>query len=138
CTAHVTDDFCEVWAPTQGPDIARYVASRESGLSVDRIKINTTFIGGGFGRRLNQDYVAEAVAISRQVKAPVKVIWSREEDIRHDIFRPASYHRLRSEEHTSELQSREISYAVFCLKKKKRKEQPTEEGHDSTVNRERQ
>ena len=94
CTAHVTDDFCEVWAPTQGPDIARYVASRESGLSVDRIKINTTVIGGGFGRRLSQDYVAEAVAVSRQVKAPVKVIWSREEDIQHDVYRPASYHRL--------------------------------------------
>src|SRR5690606_21176699 len=94
CTAHVTDDFCEVWAPTQAPDIARYVASRESGLSVDRIKINTTVIGGGFGRRLSQDYVAEAVAVSRQVKAPVKVIWSREEDIQHDVYRPASYHRL--------------------------------------------
>ncbi|MCP5161498.1 MAG: xanthine dehydrogenase family protein molybdopterin-binding subunit [Hahellaceae bacterium] len=96
CTVHITKDKCEIWAPTQGPDIARAVARRETGFSSDQIQVHTTYIGGGFGRRLTQDFVAEAVAIARHLDTPVKLIWSREEDTRHDHYRPASLHRLEA------------------------------------------
>ncbi|WP_431688394.1 molybdopterin cofactor-binding domain-containing protein [Hahella sp. NBU794] len=94
CTVWFRDGRCDVWAPTQGPDVARAVARRECGLSASDIHIHTTFIGGGFGRRLSQDFVGEAVSIAQHFDRPVKLIWSREEDIQHDLFRPASLHRL--------------------------------------------
>ncbi|MCG8613309.1 MAG: molybdopterin-dependent oxidoreductase [Pseudomonadales bacterium] len=94
CTAQVGSDFCRIWAPTQGPDIARAVAVRETGLSHDQVSVHTTLLGGGFGRRLNQDFVAEAVNVAKLVDKPVKVIWSREDDTRNDFYRPATYHRL--------------------------------------------
>ncbi|MDG9668469.1 xanthine dehydrogenase family protein molybdopterin-binding subunit [Hahella sp. CR1] len=94
CTVWFRDGRCDVWAPTQGPDVARAVARRECGLSAADIHIHTTFIGGGFGRRLSQDFVGEAVSIAQHFDRPVKLIWSREEDIQHDLFRPASLHRL--------------------------------------------
>ncbi|WLQ14838.1 xanthine dehydrogenase family protein molybdopterin-binding subunit [Hahella aquimaris] len=94
CTVWFRDGRCDVWAPTQGPDVARAVARRECGLSAADIHIRTTFIGGGFGRRLSQDFVGEAVSIAQHFDRPVKLIWSREEDIQHDLFRPASLHRL--------------------------------------------
>jgi isoquinoline 1-oxidoreductase beta subunit len=96
CTAWVRKDRCDVWAPTQGPDIARFVARRACGLSASDIHIHTTYIGGGFGRRLSQDYVSEAVTIAKHFEQPVKLIWSREEDTQHDFYRPASLHRLRA------------------------------------------
>lgn len=96
CTVWIREDRCDVWAPTQGPDIARYVARRASGLSESDIHIHTTFIGGGFGRRLSQDYVNEAVLIAKEFDRPVKLIWSREEDTRYDLYRPASLHRLKA------------------------------------------
>ncbi|WP_369601785.1 xanthine dehydrogenase family protein molybdopterin-binding subunit [Hahella sp. SMD15-11] len=96
CTAWLRDGRLDVWAPTQGPDVARAVAMRESGLGAEAIQIHTTWIGGGFGRRLSQDYVAEAVAIATHTNRPVKVIWSREEDTRHDLYRPAALHRLQA------------------------------------------
>ena len=91
CTAHVLSDRCDVWAPTQFQESAREVAVRITGLDPESVKIHTPFIGGGFGRRYMPDYVAEAVEISKKMNAPVKVIWSREEDIRNDCFRPAFY-----------------------------------------------
>ncbi len=94
CTAWITKGECHVWAPTQGPDIARALAVKESGLSHDDVHIHTTYIGGGFGRRLSQDYVAEAVSVARHVDKPVKVIWSREEDMTNDPYRPATQHQL--------------------------------------------
>ncbi|MEW5756826.1 MAG: xanthine dehydrogenase family protein molybdopterin-binding subunit [Pseudomonadota bacterium] len=110
CTAYVHDGRCEVWVPTQSPSAAQEVAAAE-GLSrpreflnklrrkIDRaplqdVQVNTTLLGGGFGRRLDQDFVAEAVQISKAVGAPVKLIWTREEDIQHDHYRPATYNRL--------------------------------------------
>lgn len=110
CTVHLHDGICEVWAPTQSPGEAQTVAFRHAFPAVERwwhrlrarlqpgwrlpVVVHTTFLGGGFGRRLEQDYVAEAVQIARRVRAPVKLLWSREEDIQHDVYRPASQHRL--------------------------------------------
>lgn len=96
CTAEITDRGLEIWAPTQGPDVAQVAAARGSGFSLSDIYVHTTFIGGGFGRRLSQDYVEEAAAIVVRVKRPVKLIWSREDDTRHDVYRPATLHRLRA------------------------------------------
>lgn len=94
CVADVTSDRCDIWAPTQGPDVARGVASRILNLDQEQIHVHTTYIGGGFGRRIVQDYVKEAVAISKALGKPIKLIWSREDDTRHDQYRPASLHRL--------------------------------------------
>ena len=89
CTAHVKKDCCEIWAPTQNQDGAQEVAARITGLGYDRIVVHTPFVGGGFGRRVTVDYVAEAVEISQAMRAPVKVTWTREEDMRNDCYRPA-------------------------------------------------
>ncbi len=94
CTAWIHDGRCDVYASTQVPDVARAVARRESGLSQSDIFVHSTFIGGGFGRRLTQEFVAEAVSIAVQLDMPVKLIWSREEDTRHGVFRPSALHRL--------------------------------------------
>lgn len=94
CTAWAKEDGMEIWAPTQGPDMAQVAAAKASRYSLSDIKINVTFIGGGFGRRINNDYVAEAAAISDKLQKPVKLIWSREEDTKRDFYRPSSYHQL--------------------------------------------
>ncbi|MFE8073105.1 xanthine dehydrogenase family protein molybdopterin-binding subunit [Marinobacteraceae bacterium S3BR75-40.1] len=96
CTAEVTERGLEIWAPTQGPDVARVAAARVSSFDLDEIFIHTTFMGGGFGRRLTQEYVEEAAAIAARIEHPVKVVWSREDDIRHDKYRPAMLHRLQA------------------------------------------
>jgi isoquinoline 1-oxidoreductase subunit beta len=96
CTAHVRKDGCDVWVPTQGQTFAQQTAARITGLPADAVNIHTTFLGGGFGRRAETDFVADAVEISKAVKAPVKVIWTREDDIRHDFYRPAVYARMRA------------------------------------------
>jgi isoquinoline 1-oxidoreductase beta subunit len=94
CTAHFRDGECELWAPTQIPDAAAASVAQALAIPKERVKVHVTFIGGGFGRRLIQDYAVEAALISRAAKAPVKVIWTREDDIRHDFYRPAAYHSL--------------------------------------------
>jgi isoquinoline 1-oxidoreductase beta subunit len=94
CTAHVTSDRCEVWAPTQGQELSQFVVAQVLGLPKDKVKINRTLVGGGFGRRLVPDFMVQAVLASKAVGAPVKVIWSREEDMQHDIYRPAVAHRI--------------------------------------------
>lgn len=96
CTAHVREDRCELWVPTQNQDAAQETAARITGLPFEKVQVHTTFLGGGFGRRIESDYVAEAVEISKKIKAPVKVLWTREEDIQHDFYRPASYHELQA------------------------------------------
>lgn len=96
CVAHVQADRCDIWVPTQGPDLATVIASNITGLSHDQIHIHSSFLGGGFGRRILHDYLAEAVSISSAIGQPVKVIWSREDDIAHDSFRPATYNRLKA------------------------------------------
>jgi isoquinoline 1-oxidoreductase subunit beta len=96
CTADVTDAACELWAPTQIPGAAAESVALALGIPKERVKVHVTFIGGGFGRRLIQDYAVEAALISREVRAPVKVVWSREDDVRHDFYRPAACHLLNA------------------------------------------
>ncbi len=94
-TAHVTRDRCEIWAPTQSPGLAMEEAIRVTGLPREAITVHTTAIGGGFGRRLAQDYVGEALHVSKAIGRPVKVVWSREDDMANDHYRPMTYNVLR-------------------------------------------
>ncbi|PYP70246.1 MAG: twin-arginine translocation pathway signal protein [Gemmatimonadetes bacterium] len=94
CTAYVRADSADVWAPTQNQGDAQRVAADVAGMPKEKVRIHTTFSGGGFGRRLEPDFVSEAVRVSKAVGAPVKVIWSREDDMRNGFYRPASYNRL--------------------------------------------
>lgn len=96
CTALVKEDSCDIWVPTQGPAGAQDVASRVTGLPHSKIRIHQTLLGGGFGRRIAQDYVAEAVAISQITRTAVKVVWSREDDTKNDFYRPAMLSTLRA------------------------------------------
>jgi len=95
CVADVRPDRCEVWAPTQNPETARAVAAHLSGLPPAAVTLHVTRSGGGFGRRFYCDFVAEATVLSHRVRAPVQVVWTREDDIRHDFYRPASCHAMR-------------------------------------------
>jgi isoquinoline 1-oxidoreductase subunit beta len=95
CTAHVTAEGCEVWCGTQMPQAAQGAAAGVLQIPVDRVKVHTQYLGGGFGRRGQADFVAQAVAASKAVGQPVKLIWSREEDIQHDWYRPAAAIRFR-------------------------------------------
>ncbi len=94
CTAHVREDECDIWVGTQGQTRTHNTAMQLTGLSADKVRVHTTFLGGGFGRRSEQDFVTDAIEISKAMDAPVKVIWSREDDIQHDYYRPATYNRL--------------------------------------------
>jgi isoquinoline 1-oxidoreductase beta subunit len=94
CTASVTANGCEVWGPIQSPDIARNTAARALKMPVEKIKVTWTLSGGGFGRRVLADYVREAVLISQAVQRPVKLLWTREEDMMHDKYRPATLTRM--------------------------------------------
>jgi len=95
CTAYVQKDKCQVWAGTQDPNGARKIASKITGLSKKQVEVNVTFLGGGFGRRAFNDFVTEAVEISNEIKKPVKMIWTREEDMQHDFYRPPSLHMMK-------------------------------------------
>jgi|SRR5579871_42779 len=91
CTADVRADGCDVYAATQIQTAAHQTAMQITGLSGDKVKIHTMFLGGGFGRRGGADFIQEAVEISKAVGIPVKLTWSREDDMTHDLYRPASY-----------------------------------------------
>ncbi len=97
CVAHVGDDFCEVWAPTQRPALAKQRARTITGLPADAVTVHIPLLGGGFGRRREDDFVAEAVQIAQVVKLPVKLIWTREDDIQHDFYHPLSYQKVSAE-----------------------------------------
>jgi isoquinoline 1-oxidoreductase beta subunit len=88
CTVHVTPTACEVWVGSQVLSRAQAVAAKVTGLPLDKVTVHNYLIGGGFGRRLEVDMVDSAVQIAKQVDGPVKVVWTREEDIRHDVYRP--------------------------------------------------
>jgi CO/xanthine dehydrogenase Mo-binding subunit len=95
CTAHFQGDRCELWAPTQGPGAVRAEIAREFGLIERNITVHTTLLGGGFGRRGVSDFAVEAAHVSRRVGKPVKVVWSREDDMRNDFYRPMTCNLLR-------------------------------------------
>lgn len=99
CTVHLVNDSCEIWAPTQSPALAEQIASKVTKLPPEKINVHTTFLGGGFGRRLAQDFVSEAceiaVNLKEKVTVPIQILWSREDDMKHSMYRPNSLHILR-------------------------------------------
>jgi isoquinoline 1-oxidoreductase beta subunit len=94
CTARFRGSNCELWAPTQVPQDVRDSVAQAIGLDPDQVKVNVTLMGGGFGRRLEHDYGVEAALVSKAASVPVKVLWTREDDMRNSTYRPASYHKL--------------------------------------------
>jgi CO/xanthine dehydrogenase Mo-binding subunit len=94
CTAHFRGSSCELWAPTQVPQAVRDSVAEALKLDPSQVKVNVTLLGGGFGRRLEVDYGVEAALVSKAIGGPVQVLWTREDDMRHSFYRPASHHRL--------------------------------------------
>ncbi|MEA2780399.1 MAG: isoquinoline 1-oxidoreductase subunit beta [Rhodospirillaceae bacterium] len=94
CAVHVRKDACDVWTGTQVISRAQGVAAEVTGLPRDKVQVHNYYLGGGFGRRLEVDMVKQAVQIAKLVDGPVKVVWTREQDIKHDMFRPYYLHRL--------------------------------------------
>jgi isoquinoline 1-oxidoreductase beta subunit len=94
CTAVVRPDSCEVWASTQGQTAARAAAAQVTGLPLESVQVHTEYMGGGFGRRARADYIGEAVEVAKAMGVPVKLTWSREDDLQQDYYRPASYTRF--------------------------------------------
>jgi isoquinoline 1-oxidoreductase beta subunit len=94
CTVHVKPDSCELWVGTQVLARAQAIAAKVTGLPLEKVTAHNTLIGGGFGRRLEVDYVEKSVVIAQKVDGPVKVVWTREEDMTHDVYRPVYRDRL--------------------------------------------
>ena len=96
CTAQVTTQGIEIWAPTQTPNDGRDLVAKTLGIAPNTITVHMRRAGGGFGRRLENDYMVEAAAIAQKAGVPIKLVWSREDDIAHDYFRPGGYYRVRA------------------------------------------
>jgi isoquinoline 1-oxidoreductase subunit beta len=96
CTAHLRPGACEVWVPTQSGSAALEAAAKAAGLDQSNVTIHMTQVGGAFGGRHRQDWVVEAIALSKLAGAPVQVVWTREDDIQHDLYRPATYNVMRA------------------------------------------
>ena len=96
CTAHVEKDRCRIWAPTQGQTIAQLVASQITKLPPKKIEIITPYVGGGFGRKIEFAALTDAVVLSKIMKRPVKVVWTREDDFKNDFYRPACHTRVQA------------------------------------------
>ncbi len=94
CTVHVRSDACEIWVGTQVPTFTQNAAAKVTGLPKAKVQVHNHLLGGGFGRRLEVDFITRAVQVAKQVTGPVQVLWSREEDIQHDMYRPCYYDRI--------------------------------------------
>ena len=94
CTVDLRADGCDLWVGTQVPALAQGAAAKVAGIPVEKVRVHNYYLGGGFGRRLEVDYVIQAVSFAKLTKGPVKFIWTREEDIQHDMFRPYYVDRL--------------------------------------------
>ena len=95
CTISVEETKCQIWVGTQNPNGALKTVSKLTGLKKEQIEVNVTYLGGGFGRRSSNDFVKESVEIANIVKKPIKLTWSREEDMQNDYYRPASLHVMK-------------------------------------------
>jgi isoquinoline 1-oxidoreductase beta subunit len=96
CTVHVRKDACDIWVGIQVMTRAQAIAATITGLPAEKVTVHNHLLGGGFGRRLEVDFIAQAVKIAKQVEGPVKVIWTREEDIQHDMYRPYFFDRINA------------------------------------------
>jgi isoquinoline 1-oxidoreductase subunit beta len=94
CTVHVRPDGCDLWVGTQVPTFAQTAAAKVTGLPRHKVQVHNHLLGGGFGRRLEVDFIIRSVEIAKQVAGPVKVVWTREADIQHDMYRPYYYDRI--------------------------------------------
>src|SRR6266404_1616001 len=94
CAADVRADGCDIYAPTQFQTFTENTGAKLAGLKPEQVRVHTTFLGGGFGRRAEQDFISDAVEISKGTGAPVQVTWSREDDMQQDFYRPAAYSKL--------------------------------------------
>ena len=95
CTVHIQGDRAEAWVPTQGPQWAQAVIAEAAKIPPEKVTVHTTLMGGGFGRRYQADFVMEAAQVAKASGKPVMVLWTREDDMQHDFYRPASYHKLQ-------------------------------------------
>ena len=95
CTVHVRNDGCDIWVPTQFQTPVQMLAVKMTGLKPEQVKVHTTYLGGGFGRRSETDVVEEALTLSMATGRPVKLVWNREEDIQNDFYRPANCSRIQ-------------------------------------------
>ena len=97
CTVRIGPDRCEIWTGTQFQTVDQVPRRRSPGLKPEQVEIHTTFLGGGFGRRANptSDFVSEAVHVAKAAGAPVKTVWTREDDMRGGYYRPMFLHRVR-------------------------------------------
>src|SRR5204862_7666970 len=95
-TAQVTPEACVIWAPTQSPGGTQAIAAKLTGLPPEKVTVNTTLLGGGFGRRGELDFIVDAVETAKAVDKRVKVMWTREDDITHGFYRPATHNGFRA------------------------------------------
>ncbi len=95
CIADVRENKCEIWAPTQNPQSVQSSVAQTLGIPQENVTVHVTLLGGGFGRRLNADYAVDAAQVSKKANAPVQVVWTREDDMTHDFYRPGTYNLLR-------------------------------------------
>src|SRR6266481_1377715 len=95
CTVHIRPDGAEAWVPTQAPQWAQGVIAEAAKLPPEKVIVHTTLMGGGFGRRYQADFVMEAAQVAKATGKPVMVLWTREDDMQHDFYRPASYHKMQ-------------------------------------------
>ena len=97
CTARVGNGNCEVWVSNQAPSLVQWIAGKTAGVETAGVIVHTPYLGGGFGRRAEMDVVVQAVTVAKELNGPaVKLVWSREEDMQHDMYRPAAFSKFRA------------------------------------------